>query len=178
MLYTSKQAEQAAILSVAQEMCAAIRTAPKAKGVDCIDACVITGQEQEALARKMEELFNQYGADFLRRDAGCVRSSGAVVLAGVKNTCRGLNELYGYCGFDSCAACAEAGRKCVYGTIDLGIALGSAVALAAAHSIDSRIMFSAGRAALELGYLGQEYSCIMGIPLSVSGKSPFFDRTR
>ena len=36
MLYTSKEAEQAAILTVAQEMCAAIRTAPKTQGKDCL----------------------------------------------------------------------------------------------------------------------------------------------
>jgi len=36
-------------------------------------------------------------------------------------------------------------------------------------------MFTIGKAAASLGLLG-EYRLIMGIPLSVSGKSPYFDR--
>ena len=176
MLYMAEQNEQAAVLTVAQEMCAAIRTAPKARGMDYIKTCVVTGQELEELAQKMEELFERYGEQFLARDAGCVRSSSAVVLAGVKNVYRGLNKVCGHCGFEDCNACSQAGGECVYGPLDLGIALGSAVAIAASRGIDNRIMFSVGRAAMELGWLGKEYGCVMGIPLSVSGKSPFFDR--
>jgi uncharacterized ferredoxin-like protein len=59
--------------------------------------------------------------------------------------------------------------------MDLGIALGSAVALVSDNRVDNRIMFTIGKAAAALGFLG-EYNLIMGIPLSVSGKSPFFDR--
>ena len=41
--------------------------------------------------------------------------------------------------------------------------------------IDNRIMFTAGKAAASLGLLGDK-KLIFGIPLSVSGKSPYFDR--
>jgi uncharacterized ferredoxin-like protein len=37
-------------------------------------------------------------------------------------------------------------------------------------------MFSVGRAAVELGLLGPDVKIAMGIPLSVTGKNPFFDR--
>jgi uncharacterized ferredoxin-like protein len=37
-------------------------------------------------------------------------------------------------------------------------------------------MFSAGRAAVNLHSLGVEVRVALGIPLSASGKSPFFDR--
>ena len=176
MLYSSKEAEQAAILQIANEMCAAIRTAPKTKGRDYLDCCILTGKEQEALAQKMEELSKQYDAGFLMRDAGNIRASSAVVLVGVKNVRRGMNDLCRYCGFTDCTACAEAGGECAYGPIDLGIAVGSAVSVAAAAHIDNRVMFSAGRAAMELGFLGSDYGCMLAIPLSVSGKSPYFDR--
>jgi uncharacterized ferredoxin-like protein len=43
------------------------------------------------------------------------------------------------------------------------------------NRVDNRIMFTIGKAATSLGLLG-DYRLIMGIPLSVSGKSPFFDR--
>lgn len=176
MLYTSKEAEQAAVLQVANAMCAAIRTAPKTKGQDFLDCCIVTGPEQEDLAKKMEELSDQYGAAFLKRDAGNIRASGAVVVVGVKNVRRGLDALCGYCGFENCAACADAGAECVYGPMDLGIAVGSAVAVASNAHVDNRVMFSAGRAAMELGFLGSDYGCMVAIPLSVSGKSPYFDR--
>ena len=176
MLYTSKQAEQASILDVAQQMCAAIRTAPKTQGKDFLDCCIITGDEIAELARKMEELGQASGKPFLIRDAGNLRSSSAVILVGAKNVRHGLDLLCQYCGFADCGACSDAGGECVYGPIDLGIAVGSAVSLAADHRIDNRVMFSAGRASMELGYLGPDYGCVLGIPLSVSGKSPYFDR--
>ncbi len=176
MLYTSKQAEQAAVLAVAQEMCAAMRTAPKTQGRDFLDCCVVTGEELAALARAMEELGRAHGAGFLLRDADNLRKSGAAVLVGVRNVTHGMNQLCQYCGFEDCAACAQAGGECAYGPIDLGIAVGSAVSIAAAHGIDNRVMFSVGRAAMKLGYLGRDYGCMLGIPLSVSGKSPYFDR--
>jgi len=60
-------------------------------------------------------------------------------------------------------------------SIDMGIALGSACAVAADARVDNRIMFSAGKAAMEMGYADGDVLW-NGIPLSVSGKSPFFDR--
>ena len=59
---------------------------------------------------------------------------------------------------------------------DVGIAIGSAAAAAADARVDSRVMFSVGRAARSLGLLGASVTLVLGIPLSVSGKSPFFDR--
>ena len=102
-------------------------------------------------------------------------ASGAVVLVGAKYETRDLNEICGLCGFESCAACSDAGAACVFTPLDLGIALGSAVSLVSDNRVDNRIMFTIGKAAASLGLLG-EYKLIMGIPLSVSGKSPFFDR--
>ena len=53
--------------------------------------------------------------------------------------------------------------------------MGSAVSMAADKRVDNRVMFSAGAAALELGWLGQA-GIAMGIPLSARGKSIYFDR--
>ena len=58
----------------------------------------------------------------------------------------------------------------------IGIAIGSAAAAAADARVDSRVMFSVGRAAKSLGLLGEKASLVLGLPLSISGKSPFFDR--
>ncbi len=58
--------------------------------------------------------------------------------------------------------------------IDLGIALGSAVKTASIHNVDNRIMYRAEVVARKLGMI--EGEVVVGIPLSVTGKSPFFDR--
>jgi uncharacterized ferredoxin-like protein len=42
--------------------------------------------------------------------------------------------------------------------------------------VDNRILFSAGKAAINLGYFPETATIVYGIPLSVSSKSPFFDR--
>lgn len=81
-----------------------------------------------------------------------------------------MGEGCSLCHFKGCEGCAEAGGVCVYNPIDLGIAA------AADARVDSRVMFSVGRAALELGLLGGGVTMALGIPLSISGKSPFFDR--
>ena len=41
--------------------------------------------------------------------------------------------------------------------------------------MDSRILFSAGKAAEEMGYV-EEDVIWQGIPISISGKNVFFDR--
>ena len=177
MVTLSKNAEEQAVLSLAYAICAASRTAPKACGIDQMDTAVLTGEDKDRIAEEMRragEKQRERGERTIR-DAGNVDACDAVVLVGAKYDTRGLNEQCQLCGFDNCAACKSAGAICVFAPLDLGIALGSAVALAADNRIDNRIMFTIGKAAAMLGYLG-DYKLIMGIPLSVSGKSPFFDR--
>ena len=175
MIINSQKAEEQAILNLAYAVCAAARTAPKACGIDHMDTAVLTGEDKQLLADEIRRLGETLPAPFFVRDAGNVEASEAVVLIGVKYEPRDLNEICGVCGFENCAACTAAGATCVFTAVDLGIALGSAVSLAADNRIDNRIMFTIGKAAASLGLLG-EYKLIMGIPLSVSGKSPFFDR--
>ena len=61
--------------------------------------------------------------------------------------------------------------------MDLGIAIGSAVSVAEDARVDNRVMFSVGRSIMEMGILPENVKNIVGIPLSASGKSPYFDRT-
>ena len=175
MYITSKNAEEQAVMNAASALCAAIRTAPKACGIDHLDTAVITGEDKDSLTAEMRKIGAAGGDEFFNRDAGNVDESIAVVLVGAKYETRGLGSRCRLCGFDDCAACQKNKATCVFTAIDLGIALGSAVAMAADMRLDNRIMFTIGKAATALGLLG-EYSLIMGIPLAVSGKSPFFDR--
>jgi len=175
MLINSQKAEEQAILNLAYAVCAAARTAPKACGIDHMDTTILTGEDKQKVADEMRRLGESIPAPFFIRDASNVDASGAVVLIGVKYEPRGLNQRCTLCGFADCDSCTAAGATCIFTGIDLGIALGSAVSLAADSRIDNRIMFTIGKAAASLGLMG-EYKLIMGIPLSVSGKSPFFDR--
>lgn len=176
MICHSQDAETSGILHVAQGMCVAARTAPKARGIDHTDACYLIGKEQDALAAEMERLGKEQDLAFFIRDAENVRNSEAVVLIGTSTGQRGLNEACQYCNHEDCAECARENGLCAYDPMDLGIALGSAVGVAAAAHVDNRIMFSVGKAAISLGYLGEAMTMVLGIPLSAKGKSPYFDR--
>ena len=176
MRYTSEDMEARAALDAAARICAAARTAPKAKGIDHIHTLVLTDADKDAVADAMERYGSANGAGFFLRDAANVRTANALVLIGTTEDKRGLNDLCGHCHFADCADCAAHNGVCAFDPIDLGIALGSAAAAAADCRVDSRILFSAGRAAQELGIMGENVKMIHALPLSVSGKSPFFDR--
>ncbi|MCI9101270.1 MAG: ferredoxin [Lachnospiraceae bacterium] len=176
MMIHSNQAEDTSILAAAQAMCLAARTAPKAKGMDCICTAILTGEEKEALAKEMDRIAQEQNMAFFQRDAQNVRAASAIVLIGSVNKVRGLNTTCQFCGFQDCGTCTAQGGRCAYTAMDLGIAIGSAVSTAADRRADNRVLFSAGRAAMNLKLLGEDICQAVGIPLSASGKSPFFDR--
>jgi uncharacterized ferredoxin-like protein len=67
------------------------------------------------------------------------------------------------------------GPLCAFQVMDLGIALGVAAKMAGELNIDNRMMYSAGAAAMNLGFLNADL--IIALPLSVSEKNIFFDRS-
>ncbi len=177
MLINSKTAEESAIMNLAYSVCAAARTAPKACGIDHIETAILTGEDKDRVTAEMRKIGEALGesGEFFCRDADNADASGAVVLIGAKYETRGLGERCKLCRFENCKACDSAGAVCIFTPMDLGIALGSAVSMVADNRVDNRIMFTIGQAAARLNLLG-EYKLIMGIPLSVSGKSVFYDR--
>ena len=177
MIFSEKQMEENAIMDTASRMCAAARTAPKARGVDNIIILVLTDSEKDALADKMDEINSREyegTSNIFPRDAKNLRAAQALVLIGVKRAYAGL-KFCSFCGFKNCDKCKEAGGRCAYNMIDLGIALGSAVSIAADDRIDNRIMYSVGKAASEMNY-ADDSVVWHGIPISLSGKNIFFDR--
>lgn len=175
MIYNNIEAENNAAHRVAELMMAAARTAPKGHGIDNLAVIMIDGAEKDKLADEMRKIAKETGEDFLARDGGNIDASSVVVLLGVKNSPIGLSHC-GFCGFGNCAGAVKAGANCAFNITDLGIAIGSAVSVAADHRFDNRVLFSAGKAALALGYLPEGVRVAFGIPLSASGKSIFFDR--
>ena len=67
------------------------------------------------------------------------------------------------------------GPNCIFKIMDLGIAVGSAVKTAGNLNVDNRIFYRIGVSAMRLNYV-PEASVLLGIPLSVKGKNPYFDR--
>lgn len=162
------------VIECAKQMMTAARTAPKAKGVDIIEVMMITDDDIVALSNALHQIGENLGRGGLMRDAGNLLEADAVVLIASREEAMCLN--CGYCGFPSCGE-RPAGVPCAMNTIDVGIAVGSAVATAADLRLDTRVMYSAGYAALKLGWMpGCNY--IIGIPVSASSKNPFFDRKR
>lgn len=179
MIITGHQGEEQGALRIAELICVAIRTAPKGRGVDNIETMILTGADEFAkLGTEMRKVAeSDERAGFFGRDAGSIEKAKAIVLIGTGIKPLGLPAC-GYCGFTNCSEMAEKGGVCAFSVGDLGIAMGSAVSMAADLRVDNRIMFSIGRAALNLGYFSDEIKIAYGIPINVSGKNPFFDRVK
>lgn len=175
MIISSQEVEERAVERIADLMCVAARTAPKARGVDNLVTLIINGQEKEQLSAEMRRIAQESGMQFFERDANNIDKAPLVVLLGQKVKPIGVKPC-GYCGYADCGECTQGTGMCAISTGDLGIAVGSAVNTAALNHADSRVMFSVGKAALNLGLLGEQVKVVYGIPLSITGKSPFFDR--
>lgn len=175
MIETQTTTRNETLRQIALLMMNAARTAPKARGVDNLEMATLTGEDIPHLADKLDEMSTAPGHAFFARDAANLRQAGAVVLIGSRYVPMGLN--CGWCGFPTCAAKTEQapGAPCAFNTHDLGIAVGSAVSVAANHRADCRVLYSAGVGALALDLL-PGCRAVLAIPLSATGKSPFFDR--
>lgn len=149
----------------------AAKTAPKARGLDNLQYVLVYGDDIELLAREMEKISQKQSIAFFSRDAQNIRQSAVVILIGTSSKPKNINCRY--CGF----TCEDKPKEvsCAMNITDLGIAIGSVVSMASAFHLDNRIMYSAGKAALELGWL-PESSLAYAIPFSVSQKNIYFDR--
>ena len=175
MLKKEEEFKIEAIERVAQAMCLAARTAPKARGVDLLEMALVKGDDIQKLFAKMKEIGERENHNTFLRDAENIKQASVIVLIGTKIKVIGTR----YCAFCGWPTCAEAEKHhaiCAYNTGDLGIAIGSAVTVAADHHIDNRVMYSIGKAAIDMKLLGEEVAVAYGIPLSATGKNPFFDR--
>ena len=166
-----------AVIEAAKRMMTAARTAPKGKGKDNLAIALLDKDEIKAVSDKLKEMHSEMNlADFFLRDAVNILSADAMIIIGTKIQSMGLTPC-GMCGF---SGCEEKNRHphhpCVFNTGDLGIAIGSAVSAAMNSRIDNRVLYTAGQAILRMGILEDDVKIVYAIPLSVSGKNPFFDR--
>ncbi len=171
-----------AVVHAGRMMALAARTAPKGVGQDYLEVRLVTGEDVERLGRAMVAKGEAEGKAHFVRDGRSVLRSHAVLLLGLlEHPAIGLD--CGACGHGDCAG-FEAARTdasqgdfapaCAFRSLDLGIAIGSAVKTAQMHNVDNRVMYRAAVVAIQLGLVGP--GLCMGIPLAATGKSPFFDR--
>jgi len=175
-MQTEDEFRRETIVTLGKQMILTARTAPKGRGTNTLNSALITTSEDIKILRKsMREIAEQYDLAFFKRDADNLNCADAIILLGSKIEPMGLGESCQMCGYANCEKKPK-NTPCVFNTGDLGIAIGSAVSVAAHHHIDNRIMFSLGQAALKLNLLGSETKIAYGIPLSATSKNPFFDR--
>ncbi|MGI6130113.1 MAG: ferredoxin domain-containing protein [bacterium] len=168
------------MVTVAGLMELSARTAPKTVGKDFVGTRVITGEELNQLADAIVRHGEEAGKKNWDRDANNVRKSEAVLLISLeKPQPAGLN--CSACGFKTCNDLPDpkeglefAGPLCAWRLVDLGIALGSAAKTAGILNADNRIMYRVGVAARKIGLI--EGEVVVGIPISATGKSIYFDR--
>ncbi len=166
-----------AVTTVASEMAAAARTAPKTRGMDNIRVFAVDDREtKDAIVAKMDEIGRRDNRPSVLRDSKTVGNAPVFVVIGVASNPADI-EGCGFCGKKTCEELKLAGGVCAFNSIDLGIAACSAVSIASQSHVDSRVMYSIGKACLELQLFSGDVKQAIGIPLSVTGKSPFFDRT-
>jgi uncharacterized ferredoxin-like protein len=171
----SNELELAAIKDVAEFMAVAARTAPKTRGIDNVEIIAIDDEAtKKRLTEKMKEISKDDARPGFERDANSITDSPVILVIGVRSNPAGLN--CGFCGYSTCEEMVKHKATCAYNPIDLGIATGSSVAMAGDFHADNRVMYSIGRACLDLGLFSQTVKQALGIPLSVTGKNPFFDR--
>ena len=165
------------VKDVANKMMIAARTAPKARGRDNLVIALAEKKEIVEISTAMRELALTRELPTFIRDADNILKAEVIFLIGTKLIPLGLD--CGLCGLATCLEKAKYPKQpCVFNTSDLGIALGSAISVAADYRVDSRVMFSVGVAAGKLGLLGRDVAICYGVPLSVTGKNIFFDRRK
>ena len=132
----------------------------------------VTDDDIQKLSDKLIAMAEENGMKFFLRDADNILQAECIMIVGTRSLAQGLN--CGHCGFPTCASRPE-GVPCALNTVDVGIAVGSACATAADLRVDTRVMFSAGLAAQQLGWL-KNCATVFAIPITASSKNPFFDR--
>jgi uncharacterized ferredoxin-like protein len=166
---------------VAQLMAISATTAPKSKGENFVQTKVLKGKILKRLAAAMDGFGQRTRKKDFDRDAKSVARSEVVLLVGIQKAAAvGLD--CGACGFPDCKTLQKqkkisgefVGPTCAYRLLDMGIALGSAVKTASMLNVDNRIMYRIGVLAREMDIVDWDF--VVGIPLSVSGKSIYFDR--
>ncbi|MBF0566050.1 MAG: hypothetical protein HQK89_12490 [Nitrospirae bacterium] len=167
-------------------MAAAARTAPKAGGKDFLEiVAIVKDDDLNKIAVAMKEYAPKSTNEaYWLRDASNIENSGALLLVGLSKPVTAGYDCGG-CGYPTCADFNDSrelkdkemgytGPHCIMRMMDIGVALSSAAKTAGILNVDNRVQQRVGAAARALGLIESEV--VMGIPISITGKSIYFDR--
>ena len=186
----------------AKLMLNAALTAPVTGGVDHVEGEICWGHdEQEAIARKMEELAhtlkNKRLEESFKYEAVMVRDADCILFLGdYRSKETPFDVDCGYCnGMAGCGFVYERhktamgqiditdrdlqqtpldGPFCMIRVGDFGFSIGSALWMAKTLMVDCRPFFSMGLAAQKLGYC-RNSDIVVGLPVATLSKNPFVD---
>ncbi|MFC2092055.1 DUF2148 domain-containing protein [Elusimicrobiota bacterium] len=163
------------IKTIAGFMQIAATTAPKTRGINNIITKILKDDEVIKLADDMINTGKKTQRPHtFQRDSDSIRSCTCIFIAGTLKKSLGLD--CSFCGYSDCRHADQNSILCSYNSCDLGIAIGSAVATANRFHIDNRIMYTIGYTAVRTNIFDEQVSMALGVPLSATGKNPFFDR--
>lgn len=139
--------------------------------------------------KKIAEAMKEYAPKstneaYWLRDSLNIENSQALLLVGLSKPVTAGYDCGG-CGYPTCAEFAKnrqlkekemgySGPHCVMRMIDIGVALSSAAKTASLLNVDNRVQQRVGAAAKAIGLIKAEVA--MGIPVSITGKSIYYDR--
>jgi len=174
------------IETVINLMAASAMTAPKAGGKDCLEIVALTNSEDlHKVADEMRKYaHNSSKENYWHRDAVNTENAQGLLLIGLAGPVTAGYDCGG-CGYRTCKEFEDSrelkdfemgytGPHCIMRMMDIGVALASAAKQASLFNVDNRVQQRVGAAARALGYIDCEVA--MGIPVSISGKSIFYDR--
>ena len=174
------------IETVINLMAASAMTAPKAGGKDCLEIVALTdSKDLQRVADEMRKYaHNSSKENYWHRDAANTETAQGVLLIGLAGPVTAGYDCGG-CGYSTCKEFEDSrelkdfemgytGPHCIMRMMDIGVALASAAKQASLFNVDNRVQQRVGAAARALGYIDCEVA--MGIPVSISGKSIFYDR--
>jgi uncharacterized ferredoxin-like protein len=177
---------KATIETVINLMAASAITAPKAGGKDCLEIVAITeADDLQKIADEMRKYaHNSSKENYWHRDAANTETSQGLLLIGLAGPVTAGYDCGG-CGYSTCKEFEDSrelkdfemgytGPHCIMRMMDIGVALSSAAKQASILNIDNRVQQRVGAAARALGYIDCEVA--MGSPVSINGKSIFYDR--
>ena len=84
MIQNERDCRHEHVLDVARQMLTAARTAPKGKGIDVIEAALVTGEDIKKLSEKMVAMVEEHGMKFFLRDADNILQAECVIIIGTR----------------------------------------------------------------------------------------------
>ncbi len=164
-MISDKKAINENLRNAATAMLSRAKSAPKAKGVDNLVYYILEKNDIKKVSKKLEKLAVEKDIPFFLRDSRNIKNLDYIVVIGRK---KASDKTYKKLGLEN---------QTNFDSVNLGIALGSAVSVATDYGVDTRIMYTIGHAICHMNMINLEIEDAYGIAMSTTEKNIFFDRT-